>query len=90
MKFALLLGGLLGFVVVFATGLSVGKDPNKALLEASIGSVVVGLLSRWLGMIWIRNVKQMLMEKHQAAVAALAEAEERKQRDAKGNASKPV
>ena len=75
---------------MFATGLSVGKDPSKALFEASIGSIVVGLLTRWLGMIWIRNVKQMLMEKHQAAVAALAEAEERKSRDAKEAASKPV
>lgn len=90
MKFALLLGGLLGFAVVFATGLWVGKNPSKALLEASIGSVFIGLLSRWLGMIWIRNVKQMLMEKHQAAIAAMAEAEERKQSDAKDQASKPV
>ena len=87
MKFALLLGGFLGFVAIFATALSVGKNPSRALLEASIGSAIAGLLFRWWGMIWIRNVKQMLMEKQQAAIAAMAEAEERKKRDAKEMAS---
>ncbi|MCH6255845.1 hypothetical protein MLD52_04755 [Puniceicoccaceae bacterium K14] len=87
MKFALLLGGFLGFVAIFATALAVGKNPSRALLEASMGSAIAGLLFRWWGMIWIRNVKQMLMEKQQAAIAAMAEAEERKKRDAKEMAS---
>ena len=91
MKFALLLGGLCGFGLVYATSILVGKTPTVALVQGCAGSAAAGLLFRWVGIIWIRNVKQMLMEKHQAAVAALAEAEERKQRDAaKESAAKPV
>lgn len=90
MKYAMCLGGLLGFVVVFATGLVAGKSPVEALVQASIGSVAIGLLFRWVSLIWIRNVKQMLMEKQQAAVAVIAEAEERKRQEAKDPVVKPV
>jgi len=90
MKFATLLGGFIGFVVIFGTAMMVGKSPTLALVEASLGSIAAGLLFRWLGRIWIRSVKQMLMEKHQTAVAAMAEAEERRQQSAKERTSKPV
>lgn len=91
MKFSLLLGGFCGFGLVYGTAILVGKSPTSALVQGCIASMVAGLLFRWIGMIWIRNVKQMLMEKHQAAVAAMAEAEERKQREAaKEKAAKPV
>ncbi len=90
MKFAMALGGLLGFGVVFALALAAGKSPPNSLFQASVGSVVIGLLFRWVALIWIRNVKQMLMEKHQAAVAAVAEAEERTIEEAKEQAAKPV
>lgn len=90
MKFATLLGGFIGFVVIFGTALMVGKTPTVALVEASLGSIAAGFLFRWLGRIWIRNVRQMLMEKHQTAIAAMAEAEERRQQTAKERTSKPV
>jgi len=90
MKFATLLGGFIGFVVIFGTSIMVGKNPTLALVEASLGSVAAGLLFRWIGRIWIRSVKQMLMEKHQTAVAAMAEAEERRHQSAKERTSKPV
>lgn len=83
MKYAMLLGGLIGFATVFATALAVGKTPIGSLVQASCGSIAIGLLFRWLSIIWIRNVKQMLMEKQQAAVAAMAEAEERKRQETK-------
>ena len=90
MKFIMLVGGLVGFASMLLIGLAVGKSPESALVEASIGSVVSGLLFLWLGQIWIRNVRQMLMEKRQATIAAMAEAEERKRHDAKERGSKPV
>ncbi len=90
MKFGLLLGGMIGFVSVFSVAMLVGKGPMTALMEACLGSVVLGLLFRWVGRIWIRNVKQMLMDKQQAAIAMVAEAEERKQQDAKEHVTKPV
>lgn len=86
----MLLGGLIGFGSVFLISLATGKPVLSALGHASAGSVVCGLLFLWVGQIWIRNVRQMLMEKRQSAVAAMAEAEERKQRDAKERGSKPV
>ncbi|EDY83524.1 hypothetical protein VDG1235_3151 [Verrucomicrobiia bacterium DG1235] len=84
------MGGLLGFASIFLIGLAVGKEPLSALSQASVGSFLCGLLFLWVGQIWIRNVRQMLMEKRQAAIAAMAEAEERKQHDAKERGSKPV
>ncbi len=81
--YLMLIGGMIGFASVFLIGLAVGKEPLSALAQASVGSFLCGLLFLWIGKIWIRNVRQMLMEKRQAAVAAMAEAEERKRRDAK-------
>ncbi len=90
MKFAIALGGLIGFTAVFATALWSGKSPTECLVQASIGSVVLGILFRWIAHIWIRNVKDMLMEKHQTAVAAMVEAEERTRQEAKEQPAKPV
>ena len=67
-----------------------GKTPAESFFQASIGSIVVGILFRWVTSIWIRNVKQMLMEKHQTAVAAMVEAEERKRQEAKEQPAKPI
>lgn len=90
MMYMMLMGGMIGFVSIFLIGLAVGKTPLSALGQASVGSFLCGLLFLWVGQIWIRNVRQMLMEKRQAAVAAMAEAEERKQQEAKERGSKPV
>ena len=90
MKFAIALGGLVGFGVVYVMALLAGKTPAESLAQASIGAIVVGILFRWVTSIWIRNVKQMLMEKHQTAVAAMVEAEERKRQEAKEQSAKPV
>ena len=90
MKFAIALGGLVGFGVVYVMALLAGKTPAESLFQASIGSILVGILFRWVTSIWIRNVKQMLMEKQQTAVAAMVEAEERKRQEAKEQSAKPV
>ncbi len=90
MKYMMLLGGLIGFVGMLLIGLAVGKPLLSALGQASLGSAACGLLFLWVGQIWIRNVRQMLLEKRQSAIAAIAEAEERKQRDAKDRTRKPV
>jgi len=90
MKFAIALGGLVGFGVVYVMALLAGKTPAESLAQASIGSIVVGIMFRWVTSIWIRNVKQMLMEKHQTAVAAMVEAEERRRQEAKEQSAKPV
>lgn len=90
MKYALLLGGLIGFVGMMLIALAVGKAPLAALTQASLGSVACGLLFFWIGQIWIKNVREMLMEKRQSAIAAMAETDERKRRDAKERGSKPV
>lgn len=90
MKYMMLLGGLLGFIGMLLIGLAVGKPPLSALGQASLGSIACGLLFLWIGQIWIRTVRQMLLEKRQAAIAAMAEVEERKQRDTKDRSRKPV
>ena len=58
MKFAIALGGLVGFGVVYVMALLAGKTPAESLGQASIGAIVVGIMFRWVTSIWIRNVKQ--------------------------------
>lgn len=90
MKYMMLLGGLLGFVSVFGVALAVGKTPMAALWQASWGSMASGLLFLWIGNIWTRNITKTLLEKRQAALAAMAEAEERNRKDTKAGGATPV
>lgn len=67
MKALLLMGGLLGFGLVFVAGLLAGRDPLSAVIEGSIGCLVAAILFRWLGNIYEQSIRTVVREREFAA-----------------------
>lgn len=67
MKYLLLIGGLLGFGLVFVAGSVAGRDPLSAVIEGSIGCVVAAMLFRWLGSIYEQSIRTVVRERETAA-----------------------
>jgi hypothetical protein len=69
MKFMLLIGGSLGFALVFFGGWIVGREPLLSVIQASFGCLVGAVLFRWLGSTFARSVRTMLLEREAASRA---------------------
>ena len=67
MKFLVLLGGSLGFTVVFAGGWFVGRDPLSNLIEASFGCLIGAVLFRWFGNLYLQSVQTVMREREAAS-----------------------
>lgn len=67
MKYLLLIGGLLGFSLVFIAGSMAGRDPLSAVIEGSIGCLVAAMLFRWLGNIYEKSIRTVVRERETAA-----------------------
>jgi hypothetical protein len=67
MKYMLLIGGLLGFSLVFVAGWMAGRDALTAVIEGSIGCVVAAMLFRWLGRIYQQSVRAVVREREAAS-----------------------
>ena len=69
MKFMLLIGGSLGFALVFFGGWAVGRDPLSSFIQASFGCLAGAVLFRWLGNTYARSVRAVLLEREAASRA---------------------
>ncbi len=69
MKYLLLIGGLLGFGLVFLGGLMAGRESLPAVIEGSLGCVVGAVLFRWLGNVYQQSVRITVRERETAARA---------------------
>jgi len=69
MKFMLLIGGSLGFTLVFLGGWMVGREPLQSVAQASFGCLAGAVLFRWLGNTYARGVRTMLLEREAASRA---------------------
>jgi hypothetical protein len=67
MKSLLLIGGALGFALVFAGGSRVGRDPLSVVIEASFGCLVGAFLFRWLGNLYLQSVRTTVREREMAS-----------------------
>jgi hypothetical protein len=65
MKYFLLLGGFLGFVLVLASGVYAGKNSVDILWDACFASLVGGLLFRILHAAFVSGIRARLMERSQ-------------------------
>lgn len=74
MKFYTLFGGLTGFVLSFPTSLSAGADAATALLDATVGCLIVAALFRGFRWVMLHQVKQLAAEKARARQTANAAA----------------
>ena len=69
MKFLLLIGGSLGFALVFFGGWIVGREPLSSVTQASFGCLAGAILFRWLGNTYARGVRSVLFEREAASRA---------------------
>jgi hypothetical protein len=72
MKFVFLAGGVAGFITAAATGLYLGRDADRILLDAGTGCLVGALLFRWLWSIFLRGFRETYLANQRAAATALA------------------
>jgi hypothetical protein len=70
MKFVFLAGGVLGFVIAAATGLWVGRDPDRILLDAATGCLVGAILFRWLWSVFLRGFRETYLANQRSPAKA--------------------
>ncbi len=69
MKFVFLAGGLAGFLIAAITGLWVGHEPDRILLDAALGCLAGALLFRWFWTVLVRGIRETILIRHAAAPA---------------------
>lgn len=70
MKFVFLMGGLVGFVVGLITSWMLDHAPDRVFLDAAVGCLAGGLLFRWFWNIVLSGLREAVVAKHRAALAA--------------------
>jgi len=70
MRFVFLLGGLLGFFLAAFTGWLMERAPDRILLDGAVGCLAGALLFRWLWTVLLRGLRETLVARQDAAVAA--------------------
>jgi hypothetical protein len=71
MKFALILGGLIGFLIGAGSALWEGVGSSRIFLDGALGCLAGGLLLRWLWRVLITCVHQSLLIRQQANAEAI-------------------
>ena len=62
MKLMLIIGGLMGFGIGVSFGLVHDKSLPSAIVHACIAAYVGGMLMRWWGRVWLRELRRSLEE----------------------------
>jgi hypothetical protein len=70
MKLLMLIGAMLGFSLGLALGYAGRSDWPSTLWRASAAAAALGMLMRWWGRAWVRNLEASLAERRAADVAA--------------------
>ena len=73
MKLFMILGGLIGFAMGLLPGLVQENAWAGVFWRASVAALVMGVLFRWWGRIWIRNLVAAHRERQAAAMKAPAQ-----------------
>ena len=71
MKFVFLIGGFAGFVTAGATGWSSDHTPQRVLLDAAVGCLAGALLFRWFWTVLVGGIRDTILNRHAAALAAV-------------------
>ena len=70
MKFVFLSGGFAGFLATGAASYWVGHQPDRILFDGAVGCLVGGLLFRWFWTVLVHGMRETILARHAAAVAA--------------------
>ncbi|HOW65001.1 MAG TPA: hypothetical protein P5186_08525 [Candidatus Paceibacterota bacterium] len=66
MKLLMITGGLLGFLIGTALGLAQNSPWPDIIWKASVVAYVAGLLMRWWGRVWIRELQNAALARQTA------------------------
>ena len=70
MKFVFLSGGVIGFALAALSGWWAERAPDRILLDAALGCLVGALLFRWFWTILVGGIRETIVARHEAAMAA--------------------
>lgn len=70
MKFVFLSGGCAGFVSTAAASYWAGHEPDRILFDGAVGCLVGALLFRWFWTVLVRGIRETIIARHAATVAA--------------------
>ena len=76
MRFAVVMAGTAGFVLVLGVSLLLEKAADRSLIHATMAAVVFAVLGHWWLKLWTSGLEQAQLERAQAEAAAAATAEE--------------
>lgn len=71
MKFVFLTGGLSGFLLGLVTSWMLDHAPDRVFLDASVGCLAGALLFRWFWKVVLTGLRDTVVARHRASVAAL-------------------
>lgn len=72
MKFIFLAGGFAGFLLAAAGSIWAGHQPDRILLDGSVGCLAGALLFRWFWTVLVRGIRETIIARNAAAAAAAA------------------
>jgi hypothetical protein len=70
MKFVFLAGGIAGFLLAAGSSFLADKAADRILLDGSLGCLAGALLFRWFWTVLVRGIRETILTRHAAAVAA--------------------
>lgn len=70
MKFVFLAGGSAGFVIAGAGSLWAGHPPDRIFFDGAVGCLCGALLFRWFWTVLVGGIRQTLLARNAAALAA--------------------
>lgn len=73
MKFIFLIGGLVGFLLVAATGFYSGRAPDRVLFDATLGCLAAAVLFRWFWSVLLHGFRETYLTRQRNAVNAAGE-----------------
>lgn len=74
MKFVFLSGGLTGFLVGLVTSWMLDHAPDRVFLDAAVGCLIGAVLFRWFWTIVLAGLRDTVVARQRAALAAQAAA----------------
>ena len=80
MRYFLLLGGFVGFALVFVASSYAGTRPALALRDAGIGCLVGAMLFKLLHAAFVAGLKSKLIERNKQSASMVSDDEERNPR----------
>lgn len=72
MKFVFLAGGAAGFALAAVTGWLSDHSAARILFDGSVGCLAGAMLFRWFWTQLVRGIRETIMARHTAAIAAAA------------------